>query len=116
MDHLSDVIEVTLGLVVLPLDLVDLLLLHIEFVLLRREVLVQVYLDVLLRGELLLHLQLLAAAFLQLRFRLEELLLLLHGLLHHFSALQQFALHVFDFLEELLLLGLFLLLLLVLLF
>ena len=76
----------------------------------------QIDLNVLFGGQLLLKLKLLAASLLKLCLRLEQLLLLLHGLLHDFCALKEFALHVFDLFKELLLLGLFLLLLLVLLF
>lgn len=54
MDYLSDVVEVSFGLVVLPLDLVNLLLLDIELILLGREVLMQIDLDVLFGCQFLL--------------------------------------------------------------
>lgn len=66
VDRLGDVVEVALGLAVLPLHLVDLLAFHLQFVLFAREILVQVDLEVLLGLQLLLQLQLFAAAFFKL--------------------------------------------------
>jgi hypothetical protein len=99
VDYLGYVVKVALNLLVLSLNLVNLLLFNVEFVLLATEVLVQIQFDVLLRNQFLLQLQLLSPPLLQLGLRLQQLLLLLHRLLHHFGPLQQFALHVFDFLE-----------------
>lgn len=71
----------------------------------------QVDLQVLLSLQLLLQHQLLTATLLDLSLRLHKLLLLLHGLLHDFSSLQELTLHVINLFEKLLLLGLFFLLL-----
>lgn len=111
VDHLSDVIKVRLRVLVLPLHLINLLLLNIKFVLLARKVLMQVDLHILFGLKLLLKHQLLSAALFDLCLRFHELLLLLHGLLHDLSALEKLALHVVNFLQEFLLLRLFLLLL-----
>ena len=48
MDHLCNVIEVALSLLILPLNLIYLLLLNIELILLATEVLMQVNFNVFL--------------------------------------------------------------------
>ena len=103
MNVVCDVVKVTLDLVVLALDLLDLLFLRVEFILLGRKVLVQIDLDVFFGGQLLLEQKLLASTFLQLSPGLEEFLLLFHGFFHVFRALKQLAFHVIDFLKKFLL-------------
>ena len=105
MDNLSDVVELVLCHSVTSLDSLGLLIDLLKLFLLRGEILLQLHFHVLLRGQVLFHRELLAAAFLKLGFRLEELLLLLHSLLHLFISSQKLLLHILDLLEKLLLLG-----------
>jgi hypothetical protein len=60
VDYLGYVVKVALNLLVLSLNLVNLLLFNVEFVLLATKVLVQIQFDVLLRNQFLLQLQLLS--------------------------------------------------------
>lgn len=110
MDHLSDVVQIRLRLLVLALNLIYLLLFYVELILLTRKVLVQIYSRILFGLNILLQLQLFPSALLKLSFGLKQFLLLLHGLLHDFSALEELTLHVFDFFEQFLLIRLFFLL------
>jgi hypothetical protein len=88
VDHLSDVVQVRLCLLVLTLNLVYLLLFDVKFILLTRKVLVQIYSRILFGLNILLELKLFTAALLELSLRLKKFLLLLHSLLHYLGALE----------------------------
>ena len=110
MDDLRDVIELVLGHAVACLHPLRLLVDLLQLFLLRAEVFLQLHPHVLFGCQVLLHGELGTAALLQLRLRLEQLLLLLHGTFHFLVTPEKLLLHVFDLFEEFLLLGLGLLL------
>ena len=110
VDHLRDVIQLILSHAEAGLHSRHLLIDLLELLLLRREVLSQLQLHSLLGLQVLLHGELLASALLKLSLALEQLLLLLHGLLHFFVTAQQLLFHILDLLQQLLLLALLFLL------
>jgi len=109
VNNVSDIVELALGLLVLGPHFVNVLILLLKLLLLGRELLSQVDLHFLLRGNFLLEHELLSTAIFKFSLRLEKLLLLLHCLVHGFVSLKELLLHVLDSLQQLLLLGLLLL-------
>jgi hypothetical protein len=71
VDHLSDVVQIRLRLLVLALNLIYLLLFYVELILLTRKVLVQIYSRILFGLNILLQLQLFPSALLKLSFGLK---------------------------------------------
>ena len=110
MDDLCDVIKLTLGHHVASLHALHLTIDLLELLLVRGEVVSQLQLHILLSLQVLLHSELLTATLFELSLCLEQLLLLLHGLLHFLVAAQELLFIVVDLLEEFLLLAFLLLL------
>jgi hypothetical protein len=88
MDHLSEVFDLSLGMLEAASYSVGFLVNVCDFLLNRAELLFDVKFHLLLLGQLLFHDELLAAALLNLSFCLEKLLLLFHGFLHCFGTVE----------------------------